>query len=53
MKSKPISVTVQNFDILTGSAFVRLPTVCGMFGIAPATAWRWIKAGRLPSPQNG
>lgn len=52
MKSKTISAAVQNFDSLPDSAFVRLPTVCVMFGIAPATAWRWIKAGRLPSPHK-
>lgn len=54
MKDKPLSVlaSVRNFDSLPDSAFVRFPTVCCMFSISPATGWRWIKSGRLPSPHK-
>ncbi len=56
MKSKSTSpailANVRDFDQLPDSAFVRLPTVCGMFNIAPATAWRWSKSGRLPTPRK-
>jgi len=50
--SPALAANVQNFDALPDTAFVRLPTVCGMFGIAPATAWRWAKSGRLPTPRK-
>jgi len=50
--SPALAANVQNFDELPDTAFVRLPTVCGMFGIAPATAWRWSKSGRLPTPRK-
>lgn len=41
-----------DFDQLPSSSFVRLPTVCALFSIAPATAWRWAKAGQLPAPRK-
>ena len=46
----PDSLT--NFDALPGTAFVRLPTVCALFGIAPATVWRRAKSGALPAPRK-
>jgi len=49
--SPAIPATIR-FDELPAAAFVRLPTVCALFGIAPATAWRWAKSGRLPVPRK-
>lgn len=45
-----IPSALANFDVLPDSAFVRLPVVAGLNGISPATAWRWVKSGRLPAP---
>jgi len=47
-----LSATISNFDSMPGSAYVRLPTVCALFGISVPTAWRWVKAGRLPAPRK-
>lgn len=44
--------TLRNFDSLPDSAHVRLPTVCQLFGISPATAWRRVKTGELPTPRK-
>lgn len=38
------------FDDLPDSAFVRMPVVAALRGISEVTAWRWVKAGRLPAP---
>jgi predicted DNA-binding transcriptional regulator AlpA len=34
------------------AAFVRLPVVCALFSISPATAWRWVKKSVLPTPRR-
>ena len=39
-----------HLDTLPDAAFVRLPEVCRLYAIAPATAWRWVKAGKIPAP---
>lgn len=39
-----------NFDRLPDSALVRLPVVKLLFSCSDATAYRWIKEGRLPTP---
>jgi len=38
------------FDTRPASSFVRLPVVCSLYACSPATAWRWVKAGRIPAP---
>lgn len=38
------------FDDLPASAQVRLPVVCALFSISPATVWRWCKSEYLPRP---
>lgn len=38
------------FDARPASSFVRLPVVCSLYACSPATAWRWVKAGRIPAP---
>ena len=43
---------VRHFDQLPDSAFVRVPTICALYGIGPATVWRWSKSGRLPAPEK-
>lgn len=48
----PLPDSVLNFDAMPSGAFVRLPTVCALFGISRATAWRWVKLGRLPTPRR-
>lgn len=47
-----IPTALQNFDSLPNSAEVRLPVVCGFYGISPATTWRGVKAGRIPAPRK-
>ena len=38
------------FDTRPASSFVRLPVVCSLYACSPATAWRWVKAGKIPAP---
>jgi predicted DNA-binding transcriptional regulator AlpA len=47
-----VSNNLTSFDVLPASAFVRLPVVCELFGIAPATVWRWSQEGKLPRPKK-
>ena len=51
-KAPALPEALKAFDALPDSAHVRLPTVCGLFGISPATAWRWVRAERLPAPKK-
>jgi predicted DNA-binding transcriptional regulator AlpA len=44
------SAALANFDDLPASAGVRLPVVATIFGVSPATVWRWSKKGVLPTP---
>lgn len=44
--------SLQSFDSLPDSAHVRLPTVTSLFACSPATAWRWVKGGRIPKPRK-
>lgn len=48
----PIPDALRNFDALPGTAYVRLPVVCALFGIGPATVWRWVKKSALPAPRK-
>lgn len=54
MASKQYSLpdALRHFDSLPNSANVRLPVVCGLFGVAPATVWRMSADGRLPTPRK-
>ena len=47
-----LSAAIQNFDSMPDSAYVRVPVVCAIFSISEPTAWRWVKAGRLPAPRK-
>src|SRR6185437_10940558 len=44
--------SIEHFHTLPDSAGVRLPVVCAVFGISPATTWRWTKERRLPQPRR-
>lgn len=44
------SCAILQFRDLPDEAEVRLPTVQALFGISPATAWRWSASGLLPKP---
>ena len=41
---------LRQFDELPTSAHVRLPVVGALYGISPATIWRWSRSGHLPAP---
>lgn len=47
-----ISDALKNFDLLPGSASVRLPTVQALYACSPATVWRGVKSGRIPAPRK-
>lgn len=51
-KAKTIPEGLRNFDLLPDSSFVRLPVVCGLFGMAPATVWRHVSKGTIPAPRR-
>lgn len=42
--------TLTGFDVRPANSLVRLPVVCCLFACSPATAWRWVKAGKIPAP---
>lgn len=42
--------SLQDFDSLPGSAFVRMPTVATLFACSHATIWRGVRDGRIPKP---
>jgi predicted DNA-binding transcriptional regulator AlpA len=41
---------LSNFNALPDTARADLPVVCALFSVSPATAWRRVKAGVIPSP---
>lgn len=47
-----IPQSLQSFDAMPGSAWVRLPTVCGLYGVSAATVWRWVREKRMVAPQK-
>ncbi len=49
---RKIPASVEAFDTLPDSAFVRQPTVEALFSIAPTTVWRWANTGLLPKPHK-
>ena len=46
----PVHAALQHFDKLPDSACARVPVVAALFSISVPTAWRWARAGRLPTP---
>jgi len=43
---------VAAFNTLPDDARTKLPVVCAVFCISPATAWRKCKTGDLPAPHK-
>jgi len=42
---------LENFDRMPDAGFARMPVVCGLFGVGPATIWRWAKERQdFPKP---
>lgn len=50
--SKPFPKSVQEFDSLPDSAFVRDTTVAALRGTSRATVWRHAAAGLIPKPKR-
>ena len=48
----PICDAVATFNDLPDSAYVPLSVVVILFGISPATVWRWVSNGSLPQPKR-
>lgn len=47
-----IPTAFANFEHAPDSGYVRLPVVCALFSVSPATVWRWARRGRIPSPRK-
>lgn len=41
---------VKNFDNMSSHSFIRIATICGLYGISRATVWRAVKNGNIPKP---
>lgn len=50
--SAAIPDALRNFDALPDSAYVRLPVVCALYQVSPATVWRWSKKFSMPAPRR-
>ena len=48
-----ITATTKLFDELPDSANVSVRTAAQVFGVSPATIWRWSKAGKLKARKFG
>lgn len=44
--------TLRNFDDFPDDTRVRLPAVCLLFGVSPATVWRRVRDGKIPAPRK-
>lgn len=51
-RGNSLPTTLQNFDMLPDAASVRQPTVEALWACSPASVWRGVKAGRIPTPQK-
>jgi predicted DNA-binding transcriptional regulator AlpA len=49
---KSISASLENFDLLPDSAYVRQPVVEGLFACSGPTIWRRVKNGSIPAPKK-
>ncbi|MBU1223089.1 MAG: transcriptional regulator [Gammaproteobacteria bacterium] len=43
---------LKNFDDFPDATRVRLPVVCLLFGTSPATVWRRVGDGKIPTPRK-
>ena len=48
--SQTIPEALVNFDKLPDSAYVRLPVMCGLYGVSSASIWRGVKKLTIPTP---
>lgn len=52
IKSKGITRSLSDFDQLPNSAFIRLPTMLGLYSLSAASIWRGVKNGTIPAPKK-
>lgn len=45
-----IPEALANFDAMPDSAYIRLPVMCGLYGVSSASIWRGVKKLSIPSP---
>jgi predicted DNA-binding transcriptional regulator AlpA len=45
-----VESSLLKFDTLPAAAHVKVPVVAALYGIGPASVWRWSKSGHLPKP---
>lgn len=50
MSQKVYKPALTGFDDLPNCARAALPVVCELYDASPATVWRRVKAGLIPSP---
>lgn len=48
--TKAIPEALANFDQLPDSAYIRLPTMKGLYGVSAASIWRGVKNSTIPKP---
>lgn len=51
-RKAPKPAQYPDFDTMSNSGFVRLPTLLGLFSCSRSTIWRWVKAGKIPAPKK-
>jgi predicted DNA-binding transcriptional regulator AlpA len=49
---EPKPIQCPDFDTMSNSGFVRLPTLLSLFACSRSTIWRWVKAGKIPAPKK-
>jgi len=49
-KANRTQPVLSNFDELPDAAFVPIAVPCALLHISATTAWRWVRAGKLPKP---
>jgi predicted DNA-binding transcriptional regulator AlpA len=51
-QSPQTSQKLQAFSSLPPEAHIRVGVVAALYGCSVPTAWRWARAGRIPSPRK-
>jgi predicted DNA-binding transcriptional regulator AlpA len=49
-KANRTQPVLSSFDELPDAAFVPISVPCALLHISATTAWRWVRAGKLPKP---
>lgn len=52
LQIQKVPLALSQFDDLPNSAFIRLPTMTGLYGVSAATIWRGVKNGTIPKPRK-